>query len=164
MVLGGFRSFHVLVTTPLLDNPAALSVHYWYWLKTCIWAINVWDFKIDGIHLGHVATVLRVIASKWQGILLLSPVLMWHHACGDLIPHCTPESRCSQSNVIERQLFDWLRLGLEIKHKRNPQRAKKVVSDSLGLVDFAIGLVIFVLNLPDRQVLFWGEIQITEGL
>ena len=44
------------------------------------------------------------------------------------------------------------------------QRAKKVVSDSPGLVDFAIGLVIFVFNLPDGQVLFWGEIQITEGL
>ena len=36
------------------------------------------------------------------------------------------------------------------------QRAKKVVSDSLGLVDFAIGLVIFALNLPDGQVLFFG--------
>ena len=44
------------------------------------------------------------------------------------------------------------------------QRAKKVVSDSLGLVDFPIGPVIFVLNLPDWQVLFFGEIQITEGL
>ena len=44
------------------------------------------------------------------------------------------------------------------------QRAKKVVSDSVGLVDFAIGLVIFVLNLPDGQVLFFGEIQITEEL
>ena len=44
------------------------------------------------------------------------------------------------------------------------QRIKKVVSDSPGLVDFAIGLVIFVLNLPDGQVLFFGEIQITEGL
>ena len=43
-------------------------------------------------------------------------------------------------------------------------RAKKVVSDSLGLVDFAIGLGIFVLNLPDGQVPFFGEIQITEGL
>ena len=32
------------------------------------------------------------------------------------------------------------------------QRAKKVVSDSLGLVDFAIGLVNSVLNLPDGQV------------
>ena len=39
-----------------------------------------------------------------------------------------------------------------------------LVSDSLGLVDFAIGLVIFVLNLPDGQVLFFGEIHITEGL
>ena len=39
------------------------------------------------------------------------------------------------------------------------------MSDSLpGQVDFAIGLVIFVLNLPDGQVLFFGEIQITEGL
>ena len=44
------------------------------------------------------------------------------------------------------------------------QRAKRVVSDSLGLVDFAIGLVIFVCDLPDRQVLFFWEIQITEGL
>ena len=39
-----------------------------------------------------------------------------------------------------------------------------VQSDSPELVDFAIKLVIFVLNLPDRQVLFLGEIQITEGL
>ena len=38
------------------------------------------------------------------------------------------------------------------------------MSDSLGLVDFAVGLVIFVLILPDRQVLFWGENQVTEGL
>ena len=44
------------------------------------------------------------------------------------------------------------------------QCAKKVVSDGLGLVDFADGLVIFVLNLPDGQVLFLGETQITEGL
>ena len=44
------------------------------------------------------------------------------------------------------------------------QRAKKVLSDSPGLVDLAVGLVTFVLNLPDGQVLFWGEIQITAGL
>ena len=46
---------------------------------------------------------------------------------------------------------------------RGMQRAKKVVSDSPGPVDFAIGLVFFVLNLPHGQVLFFGEIQITEG-
>ena len=46
---------------------------------------------------------------------------------------------------------------------QSPRRAKKVVSNSLGL---AIRLVIFVLNLPNGQVLFFGrgEIQITEGL
>ena len=39
-----------------------------------------------------------------------------------------------------------------------PQGAKEVVSDSPGLVDFAVRLVIFVLNLPDGQVLlFWGN-------
>ena len=41
------------------------------------------------------------------------------------------------------------------------QRAKKVMSDSPGLVDFAIGLVIFVLDLPNGQVLFFREIQLT---
>ena len=44
------------------------------------------------------------------------------------------------------------------------QGAKKVVSGSPGLVNFAIGLAIFVLNLPDGQVLFFGEIQIIQGL
>lgn len=42
------------------------------------------------------------------------------------------------------------------------QRAKKVVSDSPGLF-LPLELVIFVPNLPG-QVLFLGEIQITEGL
>ena len=36
-----------------------------------------------------------------------------------------------------------------------PQRAKKVVSDSPGLVDFAIGLGNSVFNLPDGQVIFF---------
>ena len=45
------------------------------------------------------------------------------------------------------------------------QRAEKVMSDSPGQVDFAIGLAFFfVFNLRNRQVLFFGEIQITEGL
>ena len=34
------------------------------------------------------------------------------------------------------------------------QRAKKLVSDSRGLVDFGIGLVKSVFNLPDGQVMF----------
>ena len=37
------------------------------------------------------------------------------------------------------------------------QRAKKVMSDSLGLVDFVMGLVIFVVNLPDGQVFVFGN-------
>ena len=37
------------------------------------------------------------------------------------------------------------------------QCAKNVVSDSPGLVDFAIGQVNFVINLPDGQVKFFEE-------
>ena len=37
------------------------------------------------------------------------------------------------------------------------QRAKKVVSDSVGLVDFAVGLVNSVFNLTDGQVMFFEE-------
>ena len=43
------------------------------------------------------------------------------------------------------------------------QRTKKTMSNSPGRVDFATGLVIFVLKLPDGQVLFLGKMQITEG-
>ena len=47
---------------------------------------------------------------------------------------------------------------LRSKPERVPfQRAKKVVSDSPGLVDFAMGLVNSVFNLPDGQVMFFEE-------
>ena len=39
------------------------------------------------------------------------------------------------------------------------QRAKKVVSDSPGLVDFAVGLVNSVFNLPGGQVMFFEEFE-----
>ena len=44
---------------------------------------------------------------------------------------------------------------ITLKHSMHFQRAKKVVSDSPGLVDFAIGLVNSVFNLPDGQVFFF---------
>ena len=40
------------------------------------------------------------------------------------------------------------------------QRTKKVVSDSPGLVDFAIRLVNSVINLPDVQVNFFEEFKL----
>ena len=48
---------------------------------------------------------------------------------------------------------------LPSEKKREIQRAKKVVSDSPGLVDFAIGLVNSVFNLPDGQVMFYEEFE-----
>ena len=44
------------------------------------------------------------------------------------------------------------------------QRAKKVASDSPGLVDFAIGLVnISVINLPDGQVKCFEEFKLQKN-
>ena len=52
----------------------------------------------------------------------------------------------------------WL-WNLHQRHKFLGQRAKKVLSDSPGLVDFAIGLVNSVFNLPDGQVMFYEEFE-----
>ena len=49
---------------------------------------------------------------------------------------------------MSRQLHEKLQCWYE-------QRAKKVVSDSPGLVDFAIGLVNSVFNSSYRQVIFF---------
>ena len=43
------------------------------------------------------------------------------------------------------------------------QHAKKVMSDSPWLVDFVVGLVNFVLNLPDRQVKFFEEFKLQKN-
>ena len=43
------------------------------------------------------------------------------------------------------------------------QRAKKVVSDSPGLVDFAIGLENYVINLSDGQVNFFEDFKLQKN-
>ena len=48
---------------------------------------------------------------------------------------------------------------LSTYQSHNQQRAKKVVSDSPGLVDFATGLAKSVFNFPDRQVMFFEEFE-----
>ena len=42
---------------------------------------------------------------------------------------------------------------------KSMQCAKKVVSDNPGLVDFAIGLVKSIFNLPNGQVMFFEEFE-----
>ena len=58
---------------------------------------------------------------------------------------------CKTSN---KKTFNLSKLQYLLQNKLNTdvQRAKKLASDSPGLVDFAIGLVNSVLNLPDGQV------------
>ena len=49
------------------------------------------------------------------------------------------------------------------KQRLCKQHAKKVVSDSLGLVDFAIRLVNPGLNLPEGQVTFFGKFKLQKN-
>ena len=54
----------------------------------------------------------------------------------------------------------------QMKHpalNENPECAKKVVSDSLGLVGFAIWLVNSVLNLPEEQVKFFKKFKLQKN-
>ena len=51
---------------------------------------------------------------------------------------------------------------LKLSTTCNHQRAKKVVH-SLGLVDFAIGLVNSAFNLPDGQVKFFDEFKLQKS-
>ena len=54
-------------------------------------------------------------------------------------------------------------MGSHVDYLRGHQRAKKVVSHSLGLVDFAIRLANSVLNLPDWQVKYFEEFNLQKN-
>ena len=60
----------------------------------------------------------------------------------------------------------WLPCAYRFLHVIRPQtqRARKVVSDSPGLVDFAIGPVNSVLDFPEGQMKIFWRIKITEQL
>ena len=57
----------------------------------------------------------------------------------------------AQPNSFNKHFIVWL------------QRTKKVVPDSPGIVDFAIGLVNSVINLPDGQVNFSEEFKLQKN-
>ena len=48
---------------------------------------------------------------------------------------------------------------LTLKYMLSSQRAKKVVSNSPGLVDFPIRLVNSVFNLPNGQVIVFEQLE-----
>ena len=52
---------------------------------------------------------------------------------------------------------------LNRKYEGRLQREKKVLSDSLGLVDFTIGLVNSVLNLPNGQVKYFEVLNLQKN-
>ena len=64
-----------------------------------------------------------------------------------------------------RYFFLCLTSGVEAFYRTEEatQYAKKVMSDSPRLVDFVVGLVNFVLNLPDRQVKFFEEFKLRKN-
>ena len=69
------------------------------------------------------------------------------------------QTKSNQFTVTCLCLFTFLIVFLFPSVRCPLQRAKKVVSDSPGLVDFAIGLVKSVFNLLDGQVMFFEEFE-----
>ena len=65
-------------------------------------------------------------------------------------------SHCSQQSYMDMTLIECDNIFVFSKQNGDlAQRAKKIVSDSPGLVDFAIRLVNSVFNLPDGQVILF---------
>ena len=77
----------------------------------------------------------------------------------------TDSLKCSMACNLELLVYQG-EFGEEYKmtgYLCNKQKKESHVQQP-GASDFAIGSVIFILNFPNGQLLFFGEIQITEGL
>ena len=65
--------------------------------------------------------------------------------------------------ILVENIDDNFNSSAKFSHLIIKQRAKKVVSDSLGLPDFAIGLVNSVLNSPDGQMMVFEEFKLKKN-
>ena len=96
---------------------------------------RIWETKQDeytkSLAKNQVCAILHML-DIWKSVLPKFVKLLWRHHVG--VP-----------------------LAYEICLQ---QRAKKIVSDSPGLVDFGFGPVNSVLNLPDGQVNFFGKFKL----
>ena len=82
--------------------------------------------------------ILIILGPVWSGV--------WPYHGRTVLCVCQKKSRCFRM--------------ISTKISFISQRAMKVVSDSPWLVDFAVGLVNSVLNLPDGQARFLGEFKL----
>ena len=84
---------------------------------------------------------------------LLWQSLFWQQ-CGENGSLSVIQNKHNENNIkLHHLLWTWTAVS-SCSFVDRVQRAKKVVSDSPGLMDFAIGLVNSVFNLPHGQLMF----------
>ena len=102
--------------------------------------------------------------SDTRCLMLYKKSDVWFQTSDDVcLMSCSIPDVCCVMSDVWCLLSDIRHLICNVRHLTfvfwcQTQRAKKVVSDSLGLVDFAIGLVNSVLNLPEWR--FFGEVKL----
>ena len=84
-------------------------------------------------------------------------------AFGNVFVHVNQHGSCNKRGKLALVSYV-LQAACSLKCRNASQRTKKVVSNRPGLVDFAIGLLNPVLNLPKGQVENRGKIRNTEEL
>ena len=146
-----------------LENLILLSQRYWKLVLMHCHPVIVVVICLPAKHLGDLKNLLKCVRAfqiEWE----FGSVGFWGQ--GKIKPEY-PEKNLSEQGREPRTDTTFIILASRPGFEAGiclgswlVQRAKKVVSDSPGLVDFAIRLVNSILNLPDRQVNYFEEFKL----
>ena len=99
--------------------------------------------------MNNIVLQLLAVMVMSYGTIILQQRFLMQHSIAMLEQRCNHPKQCCESSHVTSPL----------RKDKGCQRAKKVGSNSPGLVDFAIALVNSVFKWPDGQVKFLEEFE-----